>query len=129
MVKRGKRGENEKEDMRNDGWVWWRESRRRMGRGKLLIGVWMRKNGLEREVNSWNTREKNRGTTKLYKISSYEREFHKIYINRRKERIVRPLKGCVSSRGATFLGEILVPLEGISRRPICQDEMVPCGGF
>ena len=34
--------------------------------------------------------------------TNYEREFHKIHINRERERIVQPLKGCVSSRGATF---------------------------
>ena len=51
MMKRGERGKNEKGERRNGGWVWWRENRTRMERGKLWIGVWMRENGEEREVN------------------------------------------------------------------------------
>ena len=39
---------------------------------------------------------------KIFQISNYEREFQKIHINRGRERIVQPLKGCVSSRGAAF---------------------------
>ena len=39
---------------------------------------------------------------KIFQISNYEREFHKIHINRGRERIVQTLKGCVSSKGATF---------------------------
>ena len=33
---------------------------------------------------------------KNFQISNYEREFHKIHINRERERTVQPLKGCVS---------------------------------
>ena len=49
---------------------------------------------------------------KLFNISNYEREFHKIHINRGRERNFQTLKGCVSSRGATFLREILTLLKG-----------------
>ena len=41
---------------------------------------------------------------KMFQISKNEREFHKIHINRGRERIVQSLKGYVSSKGATFLG-------------------------
>ena len=59
----------------------------------------------ERGGNSWKMREKewgNNKTSKIFKFQNYEREFHKIHIIRGRERIVQPLKGCVSSRGATF---------------------------
>ena len=59
----------------------------------------------ERGGNSWRMREKELGNNKnlkIFKFQNYEREFHKILINRGRERIVQPLKGCVSSRGATF---------------------------
>ena len=50
--------------------------------------------------NSWRMREKERVSNVLkFQI---KREFHKIHINRGRERIAQPLKGCVSSRGATF---------------------------
>ena len=55
---------------------------------------------------------------KLFQISNYEKEFHKIYINREREIIVQPLKGCVSLRGATFLGEILTLLKECHKKPL-----------
>ena len=44
----------------------------------------------------------NNKSLKFFKISNYEREFRNIHINRGRERLVQPLKGCVSSRGVTF---------------------------
>ena len=61
---------------------------------------------------------RNEGECKHFQISNYEREFHKIHINRGRERIVQPLKGCVSSRGATFSGEILILLKGCLQKPL-----------
>ena len=99
-----KEKKNEKGGMRNEGTVLWRVGRRGMKREKLWIGVWMREN--ERDVgNSWRMREKECGNNKtlnFFKFQNYEREFHETHINRRRERIVQLLKGCVSSRGATF---------------------------
>ena len=79
--------------MRSEECMLWRGRRRGMEREKLWIGVWMRENKRERG-EQYNF--------KHFQISNYEREFHKIHINRGKERIVQLLKGCVSSRGATF---------------------------
>ena len=88
--------------MRNEGCVLWRGRRRGMERKKLWIGVWMREN--ERGGNSWKMREKEWGKNKTSNFFKFQimKEFHKIRINRGRERIVQPLKGCVSSRGATF---------------------------
>ena len=44
MMERRKEEKNEKGDSRNEGYVLWKGSRRRMARGKLWIGVWMREN-------------------------------------------------------------------------------------
>ena len=79
---------------------------KRDGEGNFWIGVWMRENGGERGKFMEEERERvgEQLNFKLFQISNYEREFHKIYINRRRERIFQPLKGCVSSRGATFFG-------------------------
>ena len=38
----------------------------------------------------------NNKTANTFKFQNYEREFHKIHINRGRERIVQLLKGCVS---------------------------------
>ena len=116
MMERGKEVEkNEKEEWRNEGCALWRGKRRGMESGKLWIGVWMRENERERGGGEFVEDEReSRGKIKLqtFQISNYEREFHKIHINRRRERIVQHLKGCVSSRGAMFCGEMSTLLKG-----------------
>ena len=54
--------------------------------------------------------------------------FQNIHINRGRERIIQPLNGCVSSRGATFLGEILFVLKRCLEDLLVK-MMVPCEGF
>ena len=70
--------------------------------------------------SSWRMREKEWGKNKIktFQISNYEREFHEIDINRGRERNFQPLKGCVSSRGVTLLGEILTLLKGCLKKPL-----------
>ena len=48
---------------------------------------------------------------KIFVISNYERNFHKIHINMGRERMFKPLKGCISSRDVTLLGEISMLLK------------------
>ena len=54
-------------------------------------------------------REKSGRTIKTSNFLKFQimREFHKIHINRGRERTVQPLKGCVSSRGATYEEKVL----------------------
>ena len=67
----------------------------------------------------WERKNKEQENFKLFQISNYEREFHKIHINRGRERIFQPMKGCVSSRGATFWGEISILLKGcLKKQPV-----------
>ena len=75
-----------------------------MEREKLWIGVWMRENVREggKFVEDERERVGEQENFKILQISNYEREFDKIHINMERERIVQLLKGCVSSRGATF---------------------------
>ena len=89
--------------MRNEGCVLWRGRRRGMEREKLWIGVWMREHERGGEfMEDERERVGEQENFKLFQVSNYEREFHKIHINRGRKRIVQPLKGCVSSRRATF---------------------------
>ena len=74
----------------------------------------MRENERERDkfVDDERERVGEQPNSKIFQISNYEREFHKIHIPRGRERIFQPsLKGYVSSRGATFLGENLTLLK------------------
>ena len=57
----------------------------------------------EREIHGRRERKNDeKPNFKLFENLNYEREFHKIRINKGRERIVQTSKGYVSSKGATF---------------------------
>ena len=74
---------------------------------KSWIGSQMRDNETEEGfMEDERERVGEQPNFKIVQISNYEIKFHKVHINRGRGRIDQPSKGCVSSRGATFLGEI-----------------------
>ena len=75
-------------------------------------------------------RERVRGTTTLlnFQISNYAREFHKILINRERERIVQPLKVCLF-KGCHFLEEILSLSKGCLKDQLLKMRGYPVESF
>ena len=122
MIERWKEEKNEKGGWEMKGVCCGEEEEGWEGESCGLVCGWEKK----RETrggggNSWRMREKeweNNKTINFFQILNYQREFHKIHINRGRERIVQPLKGCVSSRGATFWGDISTLLKGCLKKPL-----------